>query len=86
MCDIGTTWYTNDNKTSVSRRVTDVIEEHSKLIPLSTKTFNKEWQEKPFDFPNLYLTQEVPLWKRQDPVSTRVVIQNQLLMQRHFNK
>lgn len=86
MCDQSTTWYTNDSSSSVTRRVADVVDDGSKLIPLSTSSFKKEYQEQRYDFPNLYINHHVPLWNRQDPMSTRVYIQNQLLMQRHFNK
>lgn len=56
------------------------------LRPADTKMFRKYWTEKPFDFPNLSVpVVNPPVWV-QDPLSSRAQIQNQLLLQRHFDK
>lgn len=55
------------------------------LRPVDTKMFRKYYTEEPFDFPSLYVKSVNPVWVT-DPKSTRAIIQNQLLLQRHYDK
>jgi len=55
------------------------------LRPSDTKMFRKYYTEEPFDFPSLYVKSVNPVWVT-DPKSSRALVQNQLLLQRHFDK
>lgn len=55
------------------------------LRPQSTTGYKKEYQSKAYDFPNIYPTGPIAVMDI-DPVSSRVVVQNELLKQRYFNK
>ena len=61
------------------------IDIESSIRPVSTKCFDKYYAENQFDFPNLYVNGKNHVWT-QDPVNTRVELQNQLLIRRHFDK
>lgn len=60
----------------------------SSIRPNTTKAFTREWTEKPFEFPNfatdvpdVSFVSDTPI-----PMSTRSIVQNALLVQRHFGK
>jgi hypothetical protein len=86
MCDLTTAYFSTDKKPIIQKNVEELVNAQNKLFPADTHWDKKVWQDKPFDFPNLYLKQEVPLWKSILPISTKATIQNELLVRRHFNK
>lgn len=55
------------------------------LRPVDTKMFRKYYTEKPFDFPSLHVNGWNPV-HLQDARNSRADVQNQLLLQRHFDK
>lgn len=59
--------------------------ESENLRPVDTKMFRKYYTENQFDFPSLHVNGRNPVWV-QDPRSSRSDVQNQLLIQRHFDK
>lgn len=86
MCDIGHSSITTDKQVAPNRTLAELADTWNTLIPVTTYSDKKYYQGQSYDFPNLYLTQHVPLWSRQDPIDTRAVIQNELLLRRHFDK
>lgn len=86
MCDLTTAYFSTDKKPIIQKSVEELVHAQNNLIPADTHWDKNVWQDRPFDFPNLYLKQEVPLWKSTLPISTKVAIQNELLVRRHFNK
>lgn len=65
--------------------LTERVDIESAIRPVTTTTFGKYYQEHPYDFPNLHVDGKNSVWS-QDPINTRVVVQNSLLIRRHFDK
>ncbi len=86
MCDLGYSSITTDRRATPVYSVPELASVWNDLMPVTTTSDKKMYQGQPYDFPNLYLTQHIPLWKRQDPMNTRAEIQNQLVRMRHFDK
>jgi hypothetical protein len=86
MCDLGYSTITTDRYSAPKYSVPELASVWNNLMPLSTYSDKKQYQGERYDFPNLYLTQHIPLWKRQDPIDTRAELQNELLRIRHFDK
>ena len=61
------------------------VDVDSDLRPQSTTSYNKGYQSKAYDFPNIYPTGPIVVMD-MEPVSTRAQVQNGLLNQRYFNK
>lgn len=59
----------------------------SAIRPSTTKMFNKEWVGKPFEFPTLYEVPDIQfIGKETISQSSRAIVQNALLLRRHFDK
>lgn len=68
--------------------ITSLVERadaESNIRPVDTKSFKKYYSEKSFEFPDQYIHGVNKVWT-SDPQSSRVLIQNTLLVERHFNK
>lgn len=61
------------------------VDIESDIRPVDTKSFRKYFDDFPFDFPNQHIVGENRVMS-QDPVNSRVVLQNALLIRRHFDK
>jgi hypothetical protein len=69
----------------IQKTLVERADGESAIRPMTTTAFTRGWTSEPFDFPrlenvpNISYASESPI-----PVSTRMIIQNALLVQRHF--
>ena len=71
----------------ITSMLTERADAESSIRPATTKAFTKDWVQKPFDFPNLGVDTDVE-WVANAtvPQSTRAIVQNAMLIRRHFDK
>lgn len=63
----------------------DLVMVDDYLRPQSTIGYHRDWETKPFDFPNIYITEPFPV-KTDDPVSTYAMDRNIRFSERYASK
>ena len=64
--------------------IEDLVMVEDSLRPQTTTGFHKEWQGRPYDFPNEYITAPFPV-KTDDPISSYADDRNIRFSQRYPN-